>query len=265
MPYGATRELRGAGLTTFPAGHVLGAAMLLAEIDGLRILYTGDFRLGPAHTCAAAQLPQADVLVMESTFGDPAYRLPPREETAAALVRLVQSILAAGDTPVVHAYALGKAQEVTRILTLAGIAVAQHPTIFAISEVYRACGVELGEVTEYDGRPARGQAIVVPPAHHAGYRVRGLRSVRTIAVTGWAHDPHGRYRSRVDHSLPLSDHADFDDLLECVRQVQPRVIFCTHGPASFVEELRRRNHEAFLLDEQCHAHARRALAPVART
>src|SRR6185503_13132984 len=63
-------------LSTHPAGHVLGSAMLLVETEGQRLLYTGDFKLSPSATAAPAAPPRADVLVMESTFGDPAYRLP---------------------------------------------------------------------------------------------------------------------------------------------------------------------------------------------
>ena len=36
----------------------------------------------------SAELPQADILVMESTFGRPRYRMPPREEVIGELVEL---------------------------------------------------------------------------------------------------------------------------------------------------------------------------------
>src|SRR5690606_19629411 len=124
----------------YPAGHCLGSSMLLVDDGEKRLLFTGDFKLGPSATCAAAELPQADILVMESTFGLPKYRLPPREEVVESLITLVRNTLAAGTTPVIHAYALGKAQEVTKLLTLAGIPVQQHPLTFEVSEVYRRCG-----------------------------------------------------------------------------------------------------------------------------
>ena len=65
--------------------------MLLAEDQGSTLLYTGDFKLGQSSTAAAAELPHADTLVIESTYGHPDYCLPPREECMAetffALVR----------------------------------------------------------------------------------------------------------------------------------------------------------------------------------
>ena len=48
---------------------------------------------------------------------------------------------------------------------------------------------------------------------------------------------NAKYRLGVDHALPLSDHADFDQLIETVRRVAPREIYCTHGPHEFVDHL----------------------------
>src|SRR4051812_5888194 len=136
-------------LTALPAGHVLGSAMLLASDGRERLLYTGDFKLGPSATSEEAVLPKADVLVMESTFGDPKYRLPPHDEVVAQFLQIVSDILDSGRTPVIHAYVLGKAQEVTKILTNAGIRVFQHPLAHRISRVYEDHGCSLGDCREY--------------------------------------------------------------------------------------------------------------------
>jgi hypothetical protein len=47
-----------------------------------------------------------------------------------------------------------------------------------------------------------------------------------------------KYRLGVDHAIPLSDHADYDELFEAVERVSPKIIYCTHGPLSFVDHLR---------------------------
>jgi Cft2 family RNA processing exonuclease len=234
-------------LTTYPAGHCLGSAMLLAEEDGRRLLYTGDFKLGPSATCEEAELPQAEVLVMESTFGQPKYRMPPRAEVVAQMVDLVQRTLADGRTPVIHAYALGKAQEVTRLLTLSGIPVQQHAETFAVSEVYRQCGVDLGEVSLFEGSVKPGHTLVTLPRGVKHFRLRGIRHPVSIAVTGWAVEPGAKYRCQVDHALPLSDHADFDELVETARRVGAAEIYCTHGSSEFVGHLRAEGFNAFPL------------------
>jgi len=231
-------EFGGLRLTAFPAGHCLGSAMLLAEDGERSLLYTGDFKLGASATAAAAELPHADILIMESTFGLPRYRLPPRDEVIANLLTTVDAALAAGKTPVIHAYPLGKSQEVTRLITAHGVPVRQHPDIYAISRIYEECGVELGDVGVYSGQRLAGQAIVTLPRGMNGFRLAGLGSTVSIAATGWAMDDGTRYRWGVDHALPLSDHADYDQLIEAVRRVAPREVYCTHGPHEFVDHLR---------------------------
>ncbi len=87
LPYHTPTLWGGLRLTTYPAGHCLGSAMLLAE-DGQRsLLYTGDFKLGESATAEPAELPHAEILVIESTYGDPAYRhrRGPRPSNSSAI------------------------------------------------------------------------------------------------------------------------------------------------------------------------------------
>lgn len=249
MPLRQPIEFGGLRLTTYPAGHVLGSAMLLAEDGERSLLYTGDFRLTPSATAEAAELPRADILIMETTFGQARYRMPPRAEVCGQLVEIVRQALADGRTPVVHAYALGKAQEVTRILTAAGIPVLQHRSAHRVSQVYEAAGCDLGEYALWEGgRAAAGHALVTPPRGQKGGYLEGVCRPLRIAVTGWAIDRGTRHRLDVEHALPLSDHADYDELFQAVEQVGATEIYCTHGPASFVDDLAGAGYPAFPLE-----------------
>lgn len=248
MRYREPIEWGGLQLTAYPAGHCLGSAMLLAEQDGTRLLYTGDFKLGQSATAQQAELPAADILVIESTYGSPEYRLTPREEAVAELVGVVREALARGRTPVVRAYATGKGQEVTRLLTLAGIPVLQHRSVFQVSQVYEACGVDLGDYSLYPGRPLEGHAVVAPPRWHRESPLGRLQDGVEIAVTGWAMHPKTRWRLGVEYAIPLSDHADFDELFEAVGRVGAREIYCTHGPPGFVDHLRAAGYAARRLE-----------------
>jgi putative mRNA 3-end processing factor len=273
MPYRTPIEWGGLRLTTYPAGHCLGSAMLLAEDGRQSLLYTGDFKLGESATAEQAELPHADILVIESTFGHPDYRLPPRAQVVEQLLTLVRETLADGAVPVIQAYLLGKGQEVTRILTDAGIPVLQHRDIFAVSQVYESCGMSLGQYECFTGEPRPGWAVIIPPGRGMPDWKTGAGRKRTkiasedrssdldlspiappfsprrvcIAVTGWAVDQRAKWRLGVDHALPLSDHADYDELFEAVARVEPKIIYCTHGPEGFVDCLRDAGHDAWLL------------------
>jgi putative mRNA 3-end processing factor len=241
IPYRQPIEWGGLQLTTFPAGHCLGSAMLLAEDGDQSLLYTGDFKLGQSATAERAELPHADILVIESTYGTPQYRLPPREQAVEELIALVRKTIDEGAVPVIYAYILGKAQEITRLLTGADIPVLQHRKIFEVSRVYEQCGVSLGRYELFEGEVKPGWALIVPPG--MGWLDDLGRQVR-FAVTGWAIERGAKYRFRVDHAIPLSDHADYTELLEAVKIIAPRVVYCTHGPDSFVDRLRDEGHDA---------------------
>ena len=64
-------EVDGIKFTSFNAGHVLGAAMFLVEIEGVRILYTGDYSREHDRHLKPAEIPyiDIDILIIESTYG----------------------------------------------------------------------------------------------------------------------------------------------------------------------------------------------------
>ncbi len=73
-------EHNGIKFWCYNAGHVLGAAMFMVELAGVRVLYTGDFSRQEDRHLMAAVLPSSnvDVLVIESTYGVQTHE--PREE-----------------------------------------------------------------------------------------------------------------------------------------------------------------------------------------
>jgi cleavage and polyadenylation specificity factor subunit 3 len=81
IDYHQSIDYRGIRLTATAAGHVLGAAMFTIEIDGVRVLYTGDYSMEEDRHLIPGSVPPGgppDVLIVESTFG--VTTLPPRLE-----------------------------------------------------------------------------------------------------------------------------------------------------------------------------------------
>ena len=65
-------------------------------------------------------------------------------------------------------------------------------------------------------------------------------SFATAFASGWAARDHDRRMGRIDHAFPLSDHADWDDLLRTIRDTGARRVVVQHrGSGALVRYLRR--------------------------
>lgn len=102
--------IRGWQATFFRAGHILGAASLLLEVAGRRILFSGDlgrtddFMMNPPD-----RAPAADTVVVESTYGD---RNHPKEDVLAELGPALHRLAGRGGVAVIPVFAVGRAQEI---------------------------------------------------------------------------------------------------------------------------------------------------------
>jgi Cft2 family RNA processing exonuclease len=245
-PYGDAFVRGGVNVTLFPAGHVLGSAQVLVESNGCRLLYSGDLRLRPSPAAEPVEVPKADVLVVDSTFGHSRYTFPPDEVVVAEILRFCERCFARGETPVLLAYALGKAQEAIMHLDRHGMRVAVDAGVARVNAVYREHGVALPDCMELASDLPRDVVAIVPPSARQSTAFKALRCARTAMLTGWAMDPGARYRMRVDAAFPLSDHCGFDDLLRYVELVGAREVHTVYGFAdAFAAELRLRGIEAF--------------------
>ncbi|EUB64172.1 Cleavage and polyadenylation specificity factor subunit [Echinococcus granulosus] len=109
-------EVNGIKFSAYHAGHVLGAAMFLIEIAGVKILYTGDFSRQEDRHLMCAEVPphHPDILITESTYGIHIH--DKREEREKRFTSLVHDIISRGGRCLIPAFALGRAQELMLIL-----------------------------------------------------------------------------------------------------------------------------------------------------
>jgi Cft2 family RNA processing exonuclease len=238
-----------------PAGHVYGSAMVHVIRPEGSLLYTGDFKLRDSLTVERPEPVLADFLVMESTYGQPFFRFPLRERVVAELIDRVTDALRDGRQPIVMGYSLGKAQEITRILSDAGLPVTCHGAVHSMNRIYESFGIKLGPYRRYVSEDfhgpralpleERGVLVAPPNCARSGFVTRFDNPLRII-LTGWAVLKNAQYRYGVDHALPLSDHADFDELLELIDRVRPRKIFTHHGYPEFVDTLKSMGLDAEL-------------------
>ena len=94
--------------TFSPAGHILGAASLLLEVAGRRILFSGDLgRPDDLIMNPPGKPPVADTVLIESTYGD---REHPKEDVIAELAPALHKLAKRGGVAVIPVFAVGRAQ-----------------------------------------------------------------------------------------------------------------------------------------------------------
>lgn len=238
----------------FPAGHVLGSAMPRITTPRGRLLYTGDFRFCQPHNCPSThptcQLPDdgADVVLMECTYGLPRYRFPPRSQLIEQLCDLLTAAFAEGKQPICLCYSLGKAQEVARILADNGFAISMHGAAHAITQIYHQHNVKVADARPYAAGQIEGTVLIAPPHIRNSRMITNIKNAAIFVITGWALDSAAKYRYQAQHALPLSDHADFDELnafVDAMRDRGAKHFLLTHGfVKEFTRHLRSRNISA---------------------
>jgi Cft2 family RNA processing exonuclease len=228
LPYGESLEWQGARLTAYPAGHILGAAQLLIEYQGERLVYTGDIKLRPPLCGETALAMRCHHLIIESTFGLPIYQLLSREQADERIVQFAKNCFEEDSIPAFIGYALGRGQEIVHILCQAGIRTAVDGAIAKFIPVYEEDGYACPGWEPYDARAAAGKALVVVPTHGSALKAGG-KNTRVAYVSGWAALDNARARTRAEELIPYSDHADFDELLSLVAGSEAKQIDVVHG------------------------------------
>jgi DNA ligase-1 len=234
-----------------PAGHIFGSSQFFLFTGNETLLYTGDFKLRPGKSAEPAQWRHADTLIMETTFGLPRYRFPPTKEVVDQIVAFCRETIDGGGVPVLLGYSLGKAQEILCSLDGAGLMPMLHGSVYQMTRVYEQFGQSFCKYLRYKPNDVAGKVLICPPSANRSYMLEKIARKRVAMISGWAVDPNALYRYQVDAAFPLSDHADYDDLLRYVKLVQPRRVLTLHGfAAAFAADLRQRGIDAWALSEE---------------
>jgi putative mRNA 3-end processing factor len=233
MAYGERIDI-GGGITAswHPAGHVLGSAQILLERAGERVVITGEYKRRADPTCAPFEPIACDVLITEATFGLPVFVHPPIEDE---MTKVMQALAANPDRCVlIGAYALGKAQRVIAELRRAG----DHQTIYLHGALERMCalyaehGVELGALASVADVPKdvlKGQIVLAPPSALNDRWSRRLPDPITAMASGWMRVRQRAVQRNVELPLIISDHCDWVELTDTIRELAPSETWITHG------------------------------------
>lgn len=225
-------EVNGAKVTFYPAGHILGSAMIFVETEEGNLLYTGDFRSPASPASEGFVLPEkpVDIFIPEATFGLPIYRWKDHSSYFDEITGFAQYHLENGNTPIFLAYNLGKGQEVMMALAEKEIPCMIHESGFPLCEVYDDAGIDLGNYERIRYAETEGYALVIPSSVLGSNKLNKVKKKKVAYVSGWAEHEARRQQMIIDKRIALSDHVDFYELMNICETLKPGLTLITHTP-----------------------------------
>ena len=218
-------------------GHILGAKGLLFD----DIFYTGDICTRNRGFLNAAKVPKCKTLITECTFGLPEFVFPKLEEIQKQVNAIISSLYALGTPVILLGYQLGKAQTLSYLFRH-WEPMYYHDSIKKMNDLHRELGVDLKEGWGHTEAEKKGLLdkkpwlMIGPMMSNRNFFLKHMRAkfdAVTIGFSGWAQSSRFSFGRGADYSIPLSDHCDFNELVELVKQSQAEKVYTIHG---FVEE-----------------------------
>ncbi len=230
--YGQETSINGVKVRLVPAGHILGSAQVVIDWQGGRAVVSGDYKRAADPTCASFELVPCDVFVTEATFALPVFR---HEKAEHEVQRLLASMTAEAErTHLIGAYGLGKCQRVIKLIRDAGYdePIYLHGAHVALTGLYQKLGIDLGDVRPQisaDATETAGAIVLCPPSALNDHWTRRFNDPVAAFASGWMR-VRGRARQYgVELPLVISDHADWPELIETIRETQAEEVWVTHG------------------------------------
>jgi putative mRNA 3-end processing factor len=231
--FGEARRIGAATVSFHPAGHVPGSAQIRVEVAGEVWVVSGDYKLAADGLSEPFAPVRCHAFVSECTFGLPVFEWAPQEEVAAEINGWWAASVAEGRTPMLGAYALGKAQRLLALLDTSIGPVLTHGAVEETTAVLRAQGLALPEtirVTPETEPKAHPRALVLaPPSALGSAWARRFGATSTGFASGWMRLRGVRRRRAADRGFVISDHADWPGLIEAIRATGAEKVYVTHG------------------------------------
>jgi putative mRNA 3-end processing factor len=219
------------------SGHILGAKGLLFD----DIFYTGDICTRKRGFLEGAKIPKCKTLITECTFGLPEFVFPQTDEIQKQVNELISELYGKGVPVILMGYQLGKAQTITQLFGHWD-PLYFHDSVKEMNSLHQKLGISLKDgighsEAEKNGLLDKKPWVMVAPLMSAKNKfIQDMKSkygAVTIGFSGWAQSSRFSFGRRTDYSIPMSDHCDFNELVDMVVQSGAEQVYTIHG---FVDE-----------------------------
>jgi putative mRNA 3-end processing factor len=200
---------------------------------------------------------RCDTFITEATFGTPKFVWPKGLAHGELIHRWWRENSDSGASSLLFGYSLGKAQPIlAELAPVVERPVLVHKSIVELTECYRRQGLRLAPTRELEdairelgpGEALAGELILAPPSILAESWKDKLGRYKTAFASGWMQGG-GFGQRRYDHGFVMSDHADWNDLNQTIRETGANRIFVQHRNGSLVRHLKAQGYEAHPVEQ----------------
>ncbi|RZM20829.1 MAG: ligase-associated DNA damage response exonuclease [Pedobacter sp.] len=225
--------MNGVKVSFHPAGHIIGSAQVRVEYKDEVWVFTGDYKTEDDGISTAFEPVKCNVFITESTFALPIYKWKPQQQIFDHMQRWIAGNKAEEKTSVFIAYSLGKAQRILKPLSETGIPIYAHGAVYNVHQALVNSGWNLPEVKritpETTKEELKGVIVIAPSGAEGSPWIKRFSPYATGICSGWMQVRGNARRKNADAGFALSDHADWDGLLQAVKATGAEKVYATHG------------------------------------
>jgi len=233
IQWGKTIIMNGVKVSLHPAGHIIGSSQIRVEYNGEVWVVSGDYKTEDDGLSGKFEPIQCNTFITESTFGLPIYKWKPQKEIFENIINWIAKNKESGKTSVLLAYSLGKAQRVLQNIKETTQTIFAHGAIFNTQQTLIDAGWDITPVVritpETPKELLKGSVVIAPPSAHGTSWMKKFQPYSVGVCSGWMQVRGNARRRNVDAGFALSDHADWDGLLQSVKATGAEKVFVTHG------------------------------------
>ena len=224
--------INGINFSLHPSGHILGSSQIKIKAGSEIWLITSDFKRQKDKTCKSYEKLKTDFLICESTFGLPIFNWEATNEVVDSITKWVTQ--SEDSISILFCYSLGKAQRLLSELNNQNFRnIYVHKSINKMNLIYKTLGIELTETKQYDIdleiNNLKNSLLLLPPSLNNKNFLRKFKNVRTGFASGWMSIRALKKRSGFDKGFTISDHADWNGLINTIKESKAKRVFLNHG------------------------------------
>ncbi len=239
--YGKPFALGNYSIEFIPSGQMLGAAQIVVEKNGRRIIYVGGFKLKNTATAGYAELRRCDTLILDCVYGTPKFIFPNPKAVMESIFEFINGSLFEDKTPVILVNPMGKAQDMIIFLGERNVEMSLHPVMAKTLRLYEELGVKIPSYGGIRRKHFSNQVIIVPLSYRNSAVVENLKRKKIAVVSGRSMENGALIRSafRAEVAFPLSNHWGYDEISEYLDISRPKnIIIRKNFSDSFTNKLK---------------------------